>query len=224
VYLDRAGAKSYYFDDGLGSIREMTDGTGTLQNSYSYGAWGELRVSSTTVVNSYGYTGREFSEDGFYFYRARYLDPSVGRFISEDPIRSLGMSYLYHYVQNNATNRKDPWGLKYTYNSDDEKVTGKLKGDALKLADCLDPKVGKDWIISGGSEKTGHEEGSKHYTDQAFDMWGEGHDKKKIFCAAKECGAQCIIDEGKVWHFQTVPCKNNSSMDLPRDCDCKDVK
>jgi YD repeat-containing protein len=53
VMMDRAGAKSYYFSDGLGSIREMTDAMGTVQNSYTYGAWGELRAQNVTVPNSY---------------------------------------------------------------------------------------------------------------------------------------------------------------------------
>jgi len=45
VMMDRAGAKYYYFRDGMGSIREMTDSGGTVQNSYSYGAWGEVRIT-----------------------------------------------------------------------------------------------------------------------------------------------------------------------------------
>jgi len=112
--LDRAGAKSYYFGDGLGSIREMTDATGTLQNSYSYGAWGELRTSSTTVANSYGYTGREFGEEGLYFYRARYLDPGLGRFLSKDLINNTIIakkSNKYYYVENTPINSLDSFGL-----------------------------------------------------------------------------------------------------------------
>jgi hypothetical protein len=41
VLLDRGGAKSYYYSDGLGSVREMADSGGTVQISYTYGAWGE---------------------------------------------------------------------------------------------------------------------------------------------------------------------------------------
>jgi len=111
VMLDRSGAKSYYFGDGLGSIRELTDTTGTIQNNYSYGAWGELRASSATVGNSYGYTGREFAEEGMYFYRARYLDPGLGRFVSEDPMRFNGGMNFFGYVGNNPVNYIDPLGL-----------------------------------------------------------------------------------------------------------------
>jgi RHS repeat-associated protein len=85
---------------------------GTVQNSYTYGAWGELRAQNVTVANSYGYTGREFGEEGLYFYRARYLDPGVGRFLSEDHLKILEESSLYFYVGNNPVQYIDPSGFK----------------------------------------------------------------------------------------------------------------
>jgi RHS repeat-associated protein len=111
VMMDRAGAEYYYFRDGLGSIREMTDSGGTVQNYYIYGAWGQIRGQTQMVNNIYGYTGREFSEDGLYFYRARYLDSNLGRFISEDPIGFLADVNFYSYVSNNPTIYLDPYGL-----------------------------------------------------------------------------------------------------------------
>jgi len=114
VMMDRAEAKSYYFSDGLGSIREMTDSVGTIQNNYTYGAWGEVRAQNVTVPNSYGYTGREFSEEGLYFYRARYLDPGLGKFLSEDPYNYKTRSVVpkkYIYVANSPTNYSDALGL-----------------------------------------------------------------------------------------------------------------
>src|SRR5262245_10396284 len=46
------------------------------------------------------------------YYRARYYDPKVGRFISEDPIRFLGGVNFYAYVENDPINRTDPFGLQ----------------------------------------------------------------------------------------------------------------
>src|SRR4030042_2234746 len=91
----------------------MTDATGTAQNNYSYGAWGELRASSSTIANSYGYTGREFSEEGLYFYRARDMDPGLGRFVSEDPIGFEGGMNFNVYVDNNPVNWIDLMGLEF---------------------------------------------------------------------------------------------------------------
>ncbi|WP_425357271.1 RHS repeat-associated core domain-containing protein [Nitratifractor salsuginis] len=41
---------------------------------------------SVETNNPYAYTGREFDTQELYYYRARYYDPTIQRFISEDPI------------------------------------------------------------------------------------------------------------------------------------------
>jgi RHS repeat-associated protein len=46
-----------------------------------------------------------------YYYRARYYDPAMGRFLSEDPIGFDSDSNFYRYVRNNPTNLIDPTGL-----------------------------------------------------------------------------------------------------------------
>jgi RHS repeat-associated protein len=57
---------------------------------------------------------REFqSESILSYYRARYYDPTIGRFFSEDP-NDQGSPYdnpnLYDYVENNPANWIDPLG------------------------------------------------------------------------------------------------------------------
>jgi len=50
--------------------------------------------------------------NGFYYMRARYYDPQVGRFISEDPIGLDGGDVnLYVYAGNNPIMGVDPWGM-----------------------------------------------------------------------------------------------------------------
>lgn len=51
-------------------------------------------------------------QTGFYYYRARYYDPKIGRFISEDPIGFRGGINFYAYVENNPVNDTDPTGLQ----------------------------------------------------------------------------------------------------------------
>jgi RHS repeat-associated protein len=51
------------------------------------------------------------SDGGLYYYRARYYDPTPGRFISEDPISFGGGTNFYTYVKNASPNYRDPYGL-----------------------------------------------------------------------------------------------------------------
>ena len=63
-------------------------------------------------MSGYALTGREWdAETNLYYYRARYYDPSGGRFISEDPIRFQGGINLYAYANDNPVRFLDPWGL-----------------------------------------------------------------------------------------------------------------
>lgn len=78
---------------------------------YSYDVFG--RPSNTsTVGNPYMFTGRNFdSETGLYYYRARYYNPYIGRFLQPDPIGYGSGLNLYTYVRNNPVNWIDPRGL-----------------------------------------------------------------------------------------------------------------
>ena len=51
------------------------------------------------------------SECGLYYYRARYYDPSSGRFLSEDPTGFDSGQNFYSYVFNRPINWADPAGF-----------------------------------------------------------------------------------------------------------------
>jgi len=109
----RSGTTSYYGADGLGSITSLSNSSGAIVNTYNYNSFGNLTASTGAIVNSLRYTGREFdSETGLHYYRARYYDQSVGRFISEDPIGFGGSGpNVYEYVFNRPINLTDPNGM-----------------------------------------------------------------------------------------------------------------
>jgi RHS repeat-associated protein len=100
---------SYYLTDHLGSTAVLADATGNVVEQESYDSFGN---SAGSVRTRYGYTGRERDPDtGLLHYRARWYDPQVGRFISEDPIGLGGGINQFRYVSNNPQNRTDPSGL-----------------------------------------------------------------------------------------------------------------
>ena len=90
----------------------ITDANKTAVQRYIYDAFG-LPKATTSFKNSYQFTGREWDkETGLYFYRARYYDPLLGRFIQKDPIGFKGGDMvLYGYTSNNPLNHVDPNGL-----------------------------------------------------------------------------------------------------------------
>jgi RHS repeat-associated protein len=105
------GQVTWSLGDRQGSVVDLVNEQGEVVNHFVYDSFGN-RTGSTTADFRFGYTGRELdTETGLYYYRARYFDPTVGRFISEDPIGfSAGDTNLYRYVGNNATNYTDPSG------------------------------------------------------------------------------------------------------------------
>ncbi len=109
----RAGTTSYYEADALGSVTSLSNSSGALANTYAYDSYGKQTGSTGTIVNPLQFTGREFDlETSIYEYRARYYDPNIGRFISEDPIGFAGgQADLYAYVYDSPTNMIDPIGL-----------------------------------------------------------------------------------------------------------------
>ena len=101
-----------YIRDGLGSVIGLADADGSIATTYTYDPFGTTSASGDTDPNPYGYTGRELDETGLYYYRARYYQPEIGRFLSEDPLGfNAGDANLYAYVGGDPVNRVDPSGM-----------------------------------------------------------------------------------------------------------------
>jgi len=100
-----------FLTDFLGSTVALTGSSGTVQTSYGYDPYGNTASSGTASDNPYQFTGRLNDGAGLYYYRARYYNPTWGRFISEDPIGLTGGPNLYRYVWNNPVNYTDPRGV-----------------------------------------------------------------------------------------------------------------
>jgi RHS repeat-associated protein len=97
----------------LGSIDTLTDKDGNVVDKRTFDSFGRvLSETNPSVSFRYGYTARERDlESGLSYYRARYYDPQVGRFISVDPMGfGAGDTNLYRYVGNSSTNYADPSG------------------------------------------------------------------------------------------------------------------
>ena len=104
------GAWYYYIYNAHGDVIGVVNESGTVVNNYTYDAWGNIVSQTEGISNPIKYAGEYYDDElGMYYLRARYYDPSIGRFTSKDPIES-GMS-SYAYCENNPVNRVDPTGL-----------------------------------------------------------------------------------------------------------------
>jgi RHS repeat-associated protein len=120
--IDGSGATEYYHADELGSVVKTTDAAGAVTLTRQYDAWGNLEVGGSEL--GYAFTGREWDpETGLYFYRARYYDSLLGRFIAEDPIRWIAGPNLYTYVENSPARSTDPEGLITRARGEADKAT-----------------------------------------------------------------------------------------------------
>ena len=109
----QVGATNYYYTrDHLGSIREMTDGSGAIHARYDHDPHGRLSKASGDVDSDFTYAGYyNHSPSGLYATLNRFCDPDLARWISRDPAAEAAGVNLYGYVANDPINLWDPYGL-----------------------------------------------------------------------------------------------------------------
>jgi RHS repeat-associated protein len=110
---DRGGSARWLLTDHLGTTRDVIDNVGAVVNHVLVDAYGNVLSQTNPAAGTrYVFTGRELdTETGLYYYRARYYDPTTGRFLSEDPSRlAAGDLNLLRYVGNSPVMVLDPTG------------------------------------------------------------------------------------------------------------------
>ena len=116
--LGTAGTVTWPLTDNLGTARDLAqynsgNDTTTIANHRVFDAYGKLVSQTNQAVDCvFGFTGRMFDKDtGLQNNVNRWYDPSVGRWMSEDPIGSEGGVNLTAYAGNGPVNYSDPYGL-----------------------------------------------------------------------------------------------------------------
>jgi RHS repeat-associated protein len=189
----------------------LTDDESDTVQVYEYDVYGRPGATDASHPNRIMFTGREYDkETGLYYYRARYYNPQIGRFLQTDPIGyGEGMNW-YRYCGNNPSNYFDPSGTTYfTMTAIPDGQPGAGNGimvtiydddnTVLRQSTQLDVSCGSKWL----SDQT------DIFTDDWMhnqDAWGltegETSDQQKttfwILMSLKASGSLGDIDYGKL--------------------------
>ena len=126
-FSNSTNRKSYYFHkDSQGSVRAVTDENGDLIERVEYGIYGNptfwdytqdpnnpIKRNRSVIGNDILFQGRRYDyETGLYYFRARYYDPIMGRFLSVDPMGYKDSMNLYQAFNMNPVNFTDPFGFE----------------------------------------------------------------------------------------------------------------
>lgn len=111
----RDGTTHYIIQDGSGDTRALTDTGGAVTDTFAYDAWGSVIRQTGSTPATHLYRGERLDPNmGFYYLRARWMDPTVGRFNQMDsyPGKERMPASLHKYLYANAdpVNLVDPTG------------------------------------------------------------------------------------------------------------------
>jgi len=86
IDVSESNAVYYCHLDGLGSVAALSNSAGDTVQTYEYSVYGQVAAEDPCHPNPYMFSGRRFDiETGLYYYRARYYNPYIGRFMEADP-------------------------------------------------------------------------------------------------------------------------------------------
>jgi len=113
---DTTGQIKWYLYDGLGSVLAEVDEDGNITATRKYDVYGALRGITGSSTSKHGFVGgvghlAEPETGSLIYMRARWMDPVIGRFVSEDPAQS-GINW-YAYCDNNPVSRYDESGCDW---------------------------------------------------------------------------------------------------------------
>jgi len=113
--LNSAWTTSFYGYDGFGSVRQLTDPTSAVTDTYDYDAWGNTINQTGSTPNVYRYRGEQYDPDlNLYYVRARYFNPLTGRFLTRDQTEGKTIDprtlHKYLYAGGDPLNATDPSG------------------------------------------------------------------------------------------------------------------
>ena len=106
------GTIYFYHTDRIGTPLAMTDTDGQTVWKADYNAFGTASIEINEIPQPLRFLGQYHDEEtGLHYNFSRYYDPTLGRYLTPDPLRyESGSVNFYIYCQNDPLNRSDPDG------------------------------------------------------------------------------------------------------------------
>lgn len=135
-FVDMQPIYHTFYKDHLGSNRVVVDQYGKIEQINHYYPFGGLMAESTEPKEQqFKYNGKEFepmSGINLYDYGARFYDPVLGRFTTQDPIAEKNQNMTpYHFCHDNPINRIDPDGNDDYFNNNGTFLYSKGDGGSI---------------------------------------------------------------------------------------------
>jgi RHS repeat-associated protein len=152
----------YFHSNGIGSTTAVTDANGNVIERYRYGLYGMPtfldaagnEIPGSSIGNNILFQGREYEpETNLYYFRARHLDPIMGRFLSVDPLGYRDSLNLYQAFNMNPVNFVDPFGERLIFDKryfDDKQKYEEFKAQVLEMIKYLffGSKTARKYLIA----------------------------------------------------------------------------
>ena len=112
VSIVTSGTLNFIHTDHLGTPQQMTDATQAIVWKADYSPFGEAAMTTELITNNLRFPGQYYDEEtGLHYNYFRYYDPTLGRYITSDPIGLLGGFNTYGYALQTPLVNIDPKGL-----------------------------------------------------------------------------------------------------------------
>jgi RHS repeat-associated protein len=116
VALVRDSEVSFYLTDGSLNVRQLVDDNATVTDAYDLDAFGGVLRRTGSTPNRFLLHGQQYDANaGYYYMRARWMDPAAGGFVSLDPVSGNPLVpislHKYLFASGNPVMGADPSGL-----------------------------------------------------------------------------------------------------------------
>ncbi|MCX5698906.1 MAG: hypothetical protein NTX01_04335, partial [Candidatus Omnitrophica bacterium] len=110
----RAGVTTWFHNihNGPTNVSHLTNSTGAVVQKYAFDAFGNITTQAGSTTNNYRFQTKELHpQSGLVYFGSRWYNPTIGRWMSPDPLGMVDGPNVYCYLSNNPINDIDPWGL-----------------------------------------------------------------------------------------------------------------